>query len=402
MIVNTKKILTGVSALYQQNIISFSPTKKHYEMPFGTNTSNLSKKYKISTQIISTFNIGVLEIDDILMYCPERLFIELNKYPMESTIKKEAIRNLEKIINPELVKKYYKKLKKKRRGLDKELIENFLEKNLMNIEELISKKNSDVKSIIREYLMALVSKDNVPVSLIKGGSSVELYLDVNRSTADVDTHLDKKDIVLLLNKLKNKDNVIYFDIKDQNNLNKQIEKKKMVVKINLIPRTRKISIKEKIYNIEIPISFNTTYSNDDIKEIINDYKITKHKLRRLKNVSVMIFSKEMLLAEKYQALISKPKISQRTKDLLDLYMIYDESIDFNKFKKWFFRKWKYQRYPKNEKESILCVKNNKDKELLKIKDNFEDAKNMYDYDVKFEDCIKVYELLHKEIIKENN
>lgn len=66
----------------------------------------------------NSFNIGVLKIGDQYIYCPERLFIELNKFPLENTIKREAIINLEKIINPFIVEKLYIKLKPLKRGLD--------------------------------------------------------------------------------------------------------------------------------------------------------------------------------------------------------------------------------------------------------------------------------------------
>lgn len=394
------KVLTGISALYELDIISYSPSIQYYEMPIGTNPSNYyhkSKKYKISLQRADIIKIGAIKYKDKFIYVPERLFIELNKFPLEATIKIEAIKNLEKRINPNVVKRYYEKLKKNRRGIDKEYIEKYLEKNLLTIDKLIKEKNADIKSIIREYIMAIISKFEIPFLLIKGGSAIELYINSNRATLDIDTHIDKDKIQDVISVLENKDNLIYFDI-DKNNLNYD----KKIIKLNLIPKTMKRSLNDYIKNIIIPICFNTWFSGDEINNIISDYKITKRQLRRIPSSSVMLFSKEMLIAEKYQSLISKPNDTTRTKDFIDLYLIGHDGFDNFKFKKWFFKKWDNQRNSKSHDEVINIIKNNYKKKLTNIIANFENAIKMYDLEITFKDCLEIYEKIHKIFLNELN
>ncbi|RTZ67941.1 MAG: hypothetical protein DSZ21_02950, partial [Tenericutes bacterium] len=310
------KIFTGVSALYKQNIISYSPTKDHVEMPFGTNTTKYNQKYNVTLQKKETFFIGCKEIDNNFYYEPERLFIELDKFPLESTIKNEAINNLEKIVVPEKVKNYYELLKNKRRGLNKNRIETYLASHLLNIKEVF-KSNEDHKSIVREYLMALVSREDVPVSLIKGGSSVELYTNIKRTTIDIDAHTDNESIKEILDYLTERDKDIYFKVKEEIDYSR----KSQIIKCVLIPISRGGVLKKELEDIEIPISFNTVYPKEKLKEIISEFNITKRRLKYLKNASCIVFSREMLLAEKFQSIISKPKDSTRTKDLIDLKLL---------------------------------------------------------------------------------
>ena len=310
-----KRIYTGASAMYKQNIISYSPTKEHIEMLFGTNTTKYKDKYKISLQKEETFLIGIKEIDNKFYYQPERLFIELDKFHLEATVKRESINNLTKIIIPEKVKKYYEILKSKRRGFDKERIENYLATHLLNIKEVI-KNNDDKKTIIREYIMALISRDNLPICLIKGGSSIELYTDIKRATLDIDTHIDHESITSVIEKLTQKDKEIYFKLKEEIDFTKSL-----IVKCTLIPVSKGGVLKKELENIEIQISFNKIYSKKDLQRMIIDFKITKRKLKYLNNATCLVFSREMLLAEKFQSIISKPIETTRTKDLIDLQLL---------------------------------------------------------------------------------
>jgi len=366
-----KKIYTGVSALYKQNIISYSPTKDHVEMLFGTNTANYKDKYNISIQKEDTFLIGIKEIDNKFYYEPERLFIELDKFHLETTIKIEAINNLIKIVIPTKVQKYYEMLKKRRRGLDKERIEKYLASYLLNIKDVI-KDNEDRKTIIREYIMALVTRSDVPICLIKGGSSIELYTDIKRTTLDIDAHTDQESITRVLNKLTSKDNDIYFKLKEEVDFTKSL-----ITKCTLIPISKGGVLKNELENIEIQISFNKSYSKNELDKIISDFKITKRRLKYLNNVACLVFSREMLLAEKFQSIISKPSTTTRTKDLIDLKLLWDEEINFNNFRKWLFRKWKNQRYSLTLEEAKNKIKENSEVELTKIKANFNSTVKMY-------------------------
>ncbi len=389
------KIFTGVSALYRQNIISYSPTKDHVEMPFGTNTTKYNQKYNVTLQKKETFYIGYKEIDNNFYYEPERLFIELDKFPLESTIKNEAIKNLENIIIPEKVREYYELLKNNRKGLDKNRIEIYLASHLLNIKEVL-KSNDDHKSIVREYLMALVSREDVPVSLIKGGSSVELYTNIKRTTIDIDAHTDNESIKEIINYLTERDKDIYFKVKEEIDYSR----KSQIIKCVLIPISRGGVLKKELEDIEIPISFNTVYPKEKLKEIISEFNITKRRLKYLKNASCIVFSREMLLAEKFQSIISKPKDSTRTKDLIDLKLLWCSEIDFNKFRKWLFRKWKNQRSSLTIDEAKNKITENKGVPLIKIKNNFDDAIKMYSIDTSYDECKKLYEILINESLKE--
>lgn len=397
-----KGIITGASALYKQGLISYSPTFKHVEMIIGTNTTSYGNEFKITLQKHETIDIGVIEIDGDPYYCPERLFVELGKFKLESTIKSEAIKKLKEKISPEKTKKIYEELKKHRRGLNKEMIEDFLEENLLNVKELV-RKSKDIKMIIREYIMALVSRDDVPVSLIKGGSSVELFTSINRTTLDIDAHTDKKSINEIIEILTNREMDIYFHVSeaDQEKIAsiKNSINSKRVIKINLHPISRGGVLSKELKDIIIPISFNTTYSDDELDEIVNIYKITKRRLKHLEKSSAIIFSREMLLAEKFQSLISKPENTKRTKDLIDLKLLWSDEINFNDFRKWLYRKWENQKAsltPDLAKQKII---DNREKELTKVLKNFDDAVSMYGADISQKECLDIYELLIKEALK---
>lgn len=147
------------------------------------------------------------------------------------------------------------------------------------------------------------------------------------------------------------------------------------------------------------ISFNTTYSADEIEQIILDYKLSHQRLRYLTNQTCLSFSREMLLAEKFQSLISKPEESTRTKDLIDLILLWNETFNEKDFIKWFFRKYSNQRFAKTKEEIIEIVKSNKDKELVKIKANFKDALIFYDLKTTYQECIDKYHFLADLVIK---
>lgn len=398
-------IITSLSALYDLGITSYKPSKVYIEMPFGTNISFYEKKYNISVQNKETINIGTIEFKNNKYYCIERLFVELEKFPLENTIFNQAIKNLESKVNPALVLNIYKKINKKRRGINKERIEKFLSKYFIDIEAALkSKENNDKELVVREYIMALLSKKEVPISITKGGSAIELYLDFKRSTNDIDTHADISYIKEILDHLKNKNNVIYFDVINEEQIQENILKKKNNISLQLKVRTIKrndelIAIINNINSVKLTL--NGTYSQNELNEIINEFKITKTQLKTINNAHALVFTKEMLVAEKYQSLISKNKDSTRTKDLIDLYFLLNNNNDFNyeKFYKWFFRKWlNSSRDSKNQNEVIEFIKNHKDIELAKIKQNFSSALLMYSINVDYNDAIKIYNDLSNTII----
>ena len=320
-------IITGVSALSAWGLISYVPSKMTIEMPKGTKVTAYSD-YKITTQSLDTFSLGKDKINDIDIYSPERLIVELNKFDLENTIKAEAIRNLEQICNPYLVKRIYDALAPTRRNLDHEYIKSYLLSRLVSlVDKLKNYSESQQKDMLREYLLSRLGDMNIPV-LIKGGSSIELFSEIKRSTLDIDAHVGISNVENLLANLTSKDYEIYFELTKESEIEIQEilkgSKKKNILKINLIPKTRSGKLKEVLgthLDFVNDLSLNLTYTLEQIREIITIFKLSKRKLKFFNNKSCLTFSREMLLAEKFQSLISKPENTQRTKDLIDLKLL---------------------------------------------------------------------------------
>ncbi|MGL4183997.1 MAG: nucleotidyl transferase AbiEii/AbiGii toxin family protein [Metamycoplasmataceae bacterium] len=388
------KIITSLSALYEFHFISYSPNKEYLEMLWGTNTTNYDKnKYEIKLQKINSFTKGVIEKNNKFYYCPERLFIELEKFPLENTLKKEAIEKLEKVVNPFLVEKLYSDLKKMRRGLNKERIESYIARKSLNLKKLLQEYANDNKSIIREYIIVLLSNNEDLVTVLtKGGSAIEILSLTRRSTLDIDSHVGRDEINNIIKILKDKNNYIYFQIKDE----EKIDYGKRIIKLHLIPKSRSNTITNLIIGdkeIEILLSLNTIYDKNELQNIIKKYSLQKRPLRRMKNYSVLTFSQEMILAEKFKTLISNPEITTRTKDLIDLYLLWDQDIDEKSFIKWFYKKSLTDRNSKTKEEMAKIIMENESKEFLKIKENFEEAAKMYELEINFNDCLEIYKKL---------
>lgn len=378
-------------------------------MVYGTNTTKTGDKYNVYTQNPSTIDIGVEPFDDKYdIYSKERLFIEYEKIPLENTIMAEGMRNLKQAVNPELVKDIYNKIKNKRKNLNHERIEAFLDFNLLQIKDAILNPELDKTVVLREYIMALLVKDSIPCSLVKGGSAVELYIDYKRGTQDIDAHLDKTSVDKLLDVLTNRNNAIYFKPLNLSELDRDLNiKEKTISELILVPYSRSNIINEALYfnltnktRMEVKLNINTRYSNDELKEMIREFNITKTNLKTIKNAYSLIFTKEMLIAEKYKALICGNENSTRTKDLIDLANLYDESIDLNKVAQWLFRKWKNSRVSLDEAQAIEFIKTHKDIELTKIKENWESATWMYSTEASYEAAITIYKNLSNWLLNE--
>lgn len=217
-----------------------------------------------------------------------------------------------------------------------------------------------------------MSNKDIPTLLIKGGSAIELFINFKRATEDIDAHADFQNLQKIIHFLSDEKNDIYFVAEDEKSINEQILKNKKIISFNLKPKSRK---KEVLDNVNpINLTLNTTYNDDEIKKIIKEYNVVKKPLKHIKNGYSFVFTKETLCAEKFQSLISKPSQSTRTKDLIDLYILYDEkNINFDKFVSWLLKNWKNNRYSKDKKEIIELLEQ-KNMDLLKIKMNFNDAK----------------------------
>ncbi len=399
------KVIIGASALYEYGFIEYKPSILTISMKKGTNVSNYNES--ISIQNLDTLYIGTkFYAEGFQIYIPERLFIELELFPLESTCYAKALQNLEEYINPQLVKDIYEKLiAKGRRGINRERIEKYIDKNVLRLIDALRENPSSHDVILREYIISLLSKSDIPASLIKGGSAVELYVNFKRATLDINTHLDKRSLDKLISILTNSTNLVYFEFINKKEVTNDIESGKKIVEMIMLPKTRKRSLSSLLLKqsgnpILIKLNINMTYSEDELIEIINDYQITKIALKHIKNGFGLVFTPEMLLAEKYQSLITKNENSTRTKDLIDLINIYNENeINFEKFTKWLFRKWsRDSRNPKTEEESLSFIKKNKDIELTKIKADFKNATLMYNTTCTYEEGIEIYNKISDKIL----
>lgn len=233
-------IYTSITALYDLGFISYKADRIYIEKPNGTKVNAYNKqKYHVSVQSKTTISIGVIKKDSKQYYCPERLFIELEKYPLENTIRTQALKNLEKEINPQKVNDIYQKIKNKRRGLNKQRVEQYLSKNLLLMYEILNKPNINKIQAICEYIIAMMATKDFPTSLIKGGTAVKLYINFKQSTEDVHK---------IVNNLENKENTIYFEISNKIDSYNELRNKKTLT-LNLKAKSRKNKINNLITNL---------------------------------------------------------------------------------------------------------------------------------------------------------
>ncbi len=239
------KIITGASALYLLGFIDYNPKSLTIAMEYGTKVDAYDN-LNISTQKLNTLMIGVQKYNEQYhIYKPERLFVEYDMYPLENTIDRKGLEKLEEVVNPQVVKDIYHKLiKAGRRRINKERIEKYLSKHFIKIDEALNQPNVDKVIVLREYIICLMGKELIPVSLVKGGSAVELYVDFKRATEDIDTHLDKSSIDQVLEILQNKQNTVYFKINNIEEFNSQREKGNQILELELTPVSRKGSIND--------------------------------------------------------------------------------------------------------------------------------------------------------------
>lgn len=392
-------VVTGAYALAFHNMISYYPGKMDIAMPRGTNTS-FYKEYNVTTQYMETLKIGVEKIDNWNVHTIERLFVEFDSIPLENTIKSEGLKKLGENCNPQNVKKIYEQLKSKRKDINHARIEKYLDKFYASTVNMILSKNIEEQiNIIREHALFMLWKMNIPV-LLKGESTIEFFTNIKRSTSDIDTHSGYDNILNTLNMLSNDKYDLWFSVKE--NIEETLAKEKNIYKFTLIPKSRSkklIALFNSKDNYRIPISFNVSYTSEDIRSLIDEYKLSKQRFKHFNGYSCLVFSREMLLAEKFQSIISKPEATTRTKDLIDIAILWDE-INISNFKKWVFKKWNHQRDSKTSKEALAIIKSNVDRDLPKIKSNFDEALKMYDIQTNYEDCIEKIKLLAKHIVEE--
>lgn len=126
-------IITGCSALFNWDLANFNTTYLNIAVSdifFNEKISlaemNHYKKLNITFYPEHILKIGSTILNGENIYSPERLFVELNTFPLENTVKAHTLRKLLKVIEPSKVKKIYFELKDCVLGLDKQMIEKFL------------------------------------------------------------------------------------------------------------------------------------------------------------------------------------------------------------------------------------------------------------------------------------
>lgn len=400
-----KAILCGASALAYLNIISFNPSLKTIALPRGSENRNYyrNKGFEVRGIELDIFEYKINKKMNIRIYSYERLFVDLCKTPLEATIKSEAIKNIQKFLNPYEVEKIYLKLKKRYRNVDWLFVEEYLAKNMTPINKYILKSPHLIGDYIREYVINIIDQFNLPV-ILKGGSAIELLIENKRATEDIDLIASSKNIEKLLKKLEDPKNDLYFKCdKDEWKKNK----KSQIIRLNLsiISKNKEV---QKIINLNVnnpeklKIAFNTTFANEEVQSIIKTYQLTKKPLKYLKNKSCYIFSIEMIIAEKFQAIIGKVENTTRTKDLIDIFVLGKLNYQINKVYKWFLRKNQVNRDSKNEIEALKIIKKNIKMIPEKIKDNWDDANKMYQLSGSFDDAFKIYQKIGYQILEFSN
>lgn len=391
-------ILSGASALAWLNMISYTPEKITITLPRGSENKNYyyQRGFKVSGANKELYEYKVKIINGIKVYTPERLFIDLYKTPLENTIKTEAIKNLKKYLNPHEVKRIYDKVKKIYRGVDFQYVIDYLAKFFAPINEKIISSPHLAGDLIREFALFLIGEFEIPV-LLKGGSAIELFLNNKRATEDIDLIIGNETVAAILKKLSDSRNDIYFKIDEKEKNSKTF---KNITKFNLLIKSKSEKVRNIIKEAKLKIGFNCSFSEKEIKTMIKTYKLSKKPLKYFSQKSCYTFSLEMLIAEKYQAIITKPENTKRTKDLIDLYMLKVAKPQYNikKIWKWYLRKNETQRTPYNQTKSFEIIKSNKDLKLTLIKENWSDSIEMYNLKIQFQDALKIYQQFSSELL----
>lgn len=269
-----KKIITGVSALYLKHMISEEPKQLNIEMPFGFNPNKMPE-FAIFTQNIATIDIGTEPYDDKYdIYSNERLFVEFEKIPLDDNLKEEALNNLSQVVNPQLVNEIYSKIHNKRRGLNHQRIQNYLDSQVINIKDALLDNTLDKLTVLREYIMALLAKINIPCQIIKGGFAIEFFIDPNQPG-----RIDE-----LWNTISNRKNAVYFKPLDQTKLDTELlltpySKSNLLNDVLWMNPTTKTKMQVKLY-------VNTSYNNEQLTEMLKNSKKVESKI--IKNASYLI------------------------------------------------------------------------------------------------------------------
>ena len=154
-------ILSGASALHFYGLIPEDlSSKKTITMKRGTNTQSYKDNYIVSTQKEDTIMLGKSRVSHFPIYTLERLYIELDKVPLDKTIFQVVEYSLSNQVNKKIVQELTFRLKGAIRGIDWKRIDSFLKINKETIESIEDKKEL-LNKMIKEVIFS-VSKIELP------------------------------------------------------------------------------------------------------------------------------------------------------------------------------------------------------------------------------------------------
>ena len=402
-------IFTGLTALYKRGIIDFNPSCLYISLRHGKDfIGNIENRLKVKEVKVDletkTFGIFAENWKDEKVYSVERLLIEINKWSMSTEMREKAINRLIKLSKPHLLMESYKQVFKKRRGYDLDYrVVQILEHYRKPIDVIL---NGDSQKNINEYFLKQIEDLKLPI-IIKGGTAIQMYWDTNRKTLDIDSHSIKDKMAEIIDKITNSKNAIRFKpfllghkkgldiIGDKFTLNKINNKN--IIKLAMVPVV--YGNVNKLKGFFVKFTINTSISN--IEKMVEDFHLTKRKIGVF-NADVLIFKKEMLIAEKYHSLIMKPLNTKRSKDLLDIWFLSENKYDSKLVEKWLRIKFASSRISKKWEDSLKIIKDNYEIKLPKILDQWVETNEMFSIDIKFEDAFKKYYQISLAILKTRN
>lgn len=233
---------------------------------------------------------------------------------------------------------------------------------------------------VREKLMILLTKSEKYTVLIKGGSAIDLFVNFNRSSGDIDMVMDVNSVEPVLKRLKLRGVSIITPLTEE------------------LFKKRVLKLKVKYFGKTIELNINTAFEEEYLRywktksmfDILGTSVKTKHGY-------VLVFTKSMLLAEKYYSIITKPEESTRAKDLIDIKLLTSlDNIDYEKV--WAWMRIKAASSKKQNNNSLFSIiQNNRKKQLIKIKRFFRGVADNFKVEFTFDECLDAYNEVTKEL-----
>lgn len=233
---------------------------------------------------------------------------------------------------------------------------------------------------VREKLMILLTKNKDYTVLIKGGSAIDLFVNFDRSSGDIDMVMDVNSVEPILKRLKLRGVSVITPLTDE------------------LFKKRVLKLKVKYLGKNIELNVNTVFNEEYLRywktKPMFDILGTSVKTQR---GYVFVFTKSMLLAEKYYSVITKPEESTRAKDLIDIKLLTSlDDIDYEKV--WAWMRIKATSSKKLNGDSLFSIiQNNRKKQLIKIKRFFRETANNFKVEFTFDECLEAYNEITKEL-----